>query len=164
MGSMRSGVSAFGLVALSLATLTGCPMPESSATRMQSASSDFNTDVRFGRLSLAIDRVDPKEREAFIARRKAWGKQVEISDYELISAKMVGDEDADVVVKFDWCALATSELHSSKIRQHWHSHSGTWLLQHETLEDGSPGLLGEPVAEGTEHPRNAQFPTIRLGD
>jgi hypothetical protein len=131
---------------------------------MQTTASDFNTNVRFGRVSIAVDSVAPKEREEFIARRKAWGKRIELADYELLSAKMMGDDDADVIVKYDWYELAMSELHVSTIRQHWHSHSGTWLLEHETLEDGATGLLGEPMPEAPERPKNAQFPTVRLGE
>jgi hypothetical protein len=159
---MRCGFPAFALVA-SLA-LAGCPMPDSAAAHMQTTASDFNTDVRFGRLSLAADKVSPKAREEFLARRKKWGGRLEIADYELISAKMVGNEDAEVIVKYDWYELAVGDLHTSKIRQKWHSQKGAWLLEAETLDDGVPGLLGEEIATETPHPASAQFPTIRLGD
>jgi hypothetical protein len=159
---MRSGIPAFGFL-VSLA-LVGCPMPDSAAAHMQTTASDFNTDVRFGRLSLAVDKVSPKERDEFLARRKKWGGRLEIADYELISAKMVGNEDAEVIVKYDWYELAVGDLHTSKIRQKWHSHKGAWLLEAETLDEGVPGLLGEQIAEETPRPTNAQFPTIRLGD
>ena len=56
---------------------------------MQEAASDFNTNVRFGRMSLAVEKVSPKEREDFLARRKQWGERVQLADYELVSAKMV---------------------------------------------------------------------------
>ena len=145
--------------------LTGCPMPENAAARMQTTASDFNTDVRFGRTSLAVDKVSPKEREEFLERRKKWGVGIEIADYELISAKMVGNEDAVVIVKYDWFDIAINELHSSKLRQKWHSYKGTWLLDAEALEAGAPGLLGEAVAEApAAPPRNVQFPTVRIGD
>jgi hypothetical protein len=160
---MRSALPAFALVAM--LALVGCPMPDTAAARMQTTASDFNTDVRFGRLSIAADKVAPKEREEFLARRKKWGGRVEIADYELISAKMMGNEDAIVIVKYDWYELAVGDLHSSKIRQKWHSYKGAWLLDTETLDDGTPGLLGEEVAEEpAQQPRSAQFPTVRLGD
>jgi hypothetical protein len=160
---MRTALPAFALVAL--VTLAGCPMPENSAARMQSTASDFNVDVRFGRLSLAVDKVAPKQRDAFLARRKTWTGRVEIADYELISAKMLGGEDAEVVVKYDWYELAVGDLHTSKIRQKWHSDKGTWLLEGEALEEGAPGLLGEAVAVEVAAPlHNAQFPSIRIGD
>jgi hypothetical protein len=153
------------LLALAFALLLpGCPMPESSAARMQTTASDFNTDVRFGRTSMAIDKVAPKEREEFAMRRKRWGGRVQIADYELISAKMVGDEDAVVIVKYDWYDVAINELHSSKLRQKWHSYKGTWLMDAEALDEGAPGLLGEAIAEDTTTPRAMQFPTVRIGD
>jgi hypothetical protein len=159
---MRRALSTMAAI-VSLA-LAGCPMPDSAATKMQTTASDFNTDVRFGRLSVAVDKVSPAEREEFLARRKKWGGRLEIADYELISAKMVGNDDAEVIVKYDWYELAVGDLHTSKIRQKWHSHRGAWLLEAETLDDGVPGLLGEQTVAETPHPANAQFPTIRLGD
>jgi hypothetical protein len=160
---MRSSHLAFAVVA-SLA-LFGCPMPESSAARMQSTASDFNTDVRFGRLSLAVEKVSATEREEFLKRRKTWTGRVEIADYELISAKMKGNEDAEVVVKYDWYETSVGDLHTSQIKQAWKSHKGTWQLESETLDEGAPGLLGEKVAEeSVAAPRNLQFPTIRVGD
>jgi hypothetical protein len=165
---MRVARPAFAFAFLgSLApALAGCPMPDSPAARMQSTASDFNTDVRFGRLSLAVEKVSPKAREEFLARRKTWTGRVEIADYELISAKMVGSDDAEVVVKYDWYQLTVGDLHSSKIKQKWHNnHKGGWLLEAETLDEGVPGLLGEHVEEETPQPlRNAQFPTVRLGN
>ncbi len=149
----RCASSALGRLVASL-LVAGCPMPDSAAARMQSAASDFNTDVRFGRLSLAVEKVSPKEREEFLARRKTWTGRVEIADYELISAKMLGNEDAEVVVKYDWYELTVGDLHSSKIKQKWHSHKGTWLLEAEALDDGAPGLLGRAAP-----PRNTQAPT-----
>jgi hypothetical protein len=160
---MRFAVPAVALVASLV--LLGCPMPETSAARMQNAASDLNTNVRFGRMSLAVEKVAPKEREEFLARRKTWNGRIELADYELISAKMVGEDDAEVIVKYDWYELSIGDLHSSKIRQKWHSHKGTWLLESEALDDGAPGLLGETVAEQiVTAPRNAQFPTIRVGE
>jgi hypothetical protein len=158
---MRFQVPALALLASLV--LCGCPMPDTAAAHMQATASDFNTDVRFGRMSLAVDKVDPKVREKFVAIRKKWSGRLEIADYELISAKMVGDIDAEVVVKYDWYELAIGDLHSSKLRQKWQSHKGTWMLEDETLDDGAPGLLGETVAEAPAAvPPNAQFPTIRL--
>ena len=159
---MRSALPA--LVIVATLALVGCPMPDTAAAHMQTTASDFNTDVRFGRLSLAVDKVAPKEREEFLARRKKWGGRVEIADYELISAKMVGNEDAEVIVKYDWYELAVGDLHTSKLRQKWHSYKGAWLLDSETLDEGAPGLLGEQVAEEVVAPKNAQFPSVRLGD
>jgi hypothetical protein len=156
--------SLLGLAPFAL-LLAGCPMPDSAAARMQSAASDFNTDVRFGRLSLAVEKVSPKEREEFLARRKTWTGRVEIADYELISAKMVENDDAEVVVKYDWYQLNVGDLHTSKIKQKWHSHKGKWLLEEESLDEGTPGLLGEHVEEEVPQPlRNTQFPTVRLSN
>jgi hypothetical protein len=69
-------------------------------------------------------------------------------------------------VKYDWYDLSIGELHSSKIKQKWHSYKGTWMMDSEVLDEGSPGLLGEKVADeaAPATPRTTQFPSVRLGD
>ena len=158
-------VSALAL-ATSLLALAGCPMPESAAAHMQNTASDFNTNVRFGRMSLALESVAPKEREQFLARRKTWGDHIQIADYELISAKMKDNDNADVVVKYDWYEVTAGDLHTTKIHQKWHNQKGGWMLESEEREDGAPGILGEPAPapEVSRPTESAQFPTVHLGN
>jgi hypothetical protein len=152
------------LAAAALAPLlTACPMPLSNAARMQEAASDFNTNVRFGRMSLAVEKVAPKEREEFLAHRRGWGETLQLADYELLSAKMVKDGEAEVVVKYDWYVVTAGDLHTTTIRQTWGDHLGTWLLEREERDAGAMGLFGEPTSEPAR-PRTTQFPTVRLGD
>src|SRR5580700_2648779 len=104
--------AAFAIAAaISLSTLVGCPMPPSNAARMQQAASDFNTDVRFGRNELAVERVAPLEREDFLKRRKGWGKTITLADYELVGAKLVDEDHAEVSIKYDWYHSDENELH-----------------------------------------------------
>jgi hypothetical protein len=159
-----------GLVvaASSLALLAGCPMPESAAAHMQNVASDFNTNIRFGRLSLAVEDVSPKEREEFLRRTKALGERIQIADYELISAKMDDNEHAHVIVKYDWYDVTMGDLHSTQILQKWVNEKGGWKLTHEERDSGAEGILGEtPLPAEHAEPQNvksAQFPTVRLGD
>jgi hypothetical protein len=164
---MRSVVLAFA--AVSLATLVGCPMPPSNAARMQQIASDFNTDVRFGRNELAVERVGEKEREDFLKRHKAWGKTVTLADYELVGAKLVDEDNADVSIKYDWYHSDENELHSTTVKQKWQSKKGDWRLVGESCVDGDESLFDVArvhahSSEAQQAPRSVQFPTVRLGD
>jgi hypothetical protein len=167
MRRASASVAAVGL-AITLVTLTGCPMPPSNAARMQQQASDFNTDIRFGRNELAIEKVGEKEREDFLRRHKAWGKTVTLADYELIGAKMVDDDHAEVSIKYDWYHSDENELHATTVRQKWQTYHGDWRLTGESCIDGDETLfaVGAPRArpESPQPIHSVQFPTVRLGD
>jgi hypothetical protein len=161
--------AALAVAAVSLAALTGCPMPPSNAARMQEAATDFNTNLRFGRTQMAVERVDSVVREAFLRRRLTWGKDVTLADYELLGAKMLDEDHAEVSIKYDWFHANEQELRVSTVRQKWETHKGNWLLEGEAIVDGDPGIFYDPSQVRTEHadaaaPRSVQFPTVRLAD
>jgi hypothetical protein len=153
------------LGAASIAFATGCPMPPSPAADMQNAAIELNTNIRFGRMELAIEHVAPTAREDFLAHRRAWGNSVQLADYEMVGAHMEkGDEAAEVSVRYSWYRSDQDELHLTTVRQKWKQLKGDWMLVSEARADGDPGLFGEavPMQGEPEPPRNAQFPTVRF--
>jgi hypothetical protein len=146
--------------------LCGCPLGQQApAARAQEAASDFNLNTRFGRMELAAEQVSAKGRDGFLQRRRAWGGKIRVADYELQGLKMKGDDDADVYVKVAWTRVDEGDLRVTTLQQRWHSYKGDWKLDDEKRVDGDVGLLGEavPASAAPAAPRNAQFPTIRLG-
>lgn len=148
--------------------LLGCPVAhQSPPARAQEAATELNVNTRFGRMELAAERVAPSAREAFLARRRAWGGNVRVADYELAGFAMKGDADAEMLVKVAWYRLDQGDLRTTTLKQKWHDFKGEWRLVEESRADGDVGLIGEPAtssAQGARPPqRNAQFPTIRLG-
>lgn len=117
-------------------------------------------------MELAAERVAPAARDAFLARRKAWGGNVRVADYELAGFRMKSDADAEMLVKVAWYRIDQGDLRVTTLKQRWHDFKGDWRLVDETRADGDVGLIGEPpVPSETAKaaPKNAQFPTIRLG-
>ena len=157
--------TAYSLLAFAVLTLAGCPAPQTTGARMQDAASELNTNTRFGRMELAIERVAPTAREEFVQHRRMWGGAVRIADYEMVGAKLTAEEDADVTLRVAWYRADEQELKSTTVRQKWHDHKGDWLLVSESRIDGEPGLLGEQtVTDVPREPRgHAQFPTVRIG-
>ena len=149
--------------ALAASLLAGCPMPPSPAARMQEAAIELNTNVRFGRMELAIEHVAPKERDEFISHRKAWGSILQLADYEMVGARMKDEDNAEVSVKYAWYRPEEGDLHTTVVRQRWKDTKGSWLLVAEARIDGDLGLFGEAVPPPPQRSReNVQFPTVQF--
>jgi len=145
--------------------LLGCPH-QSPPARAQEAATELNVNTRFGRMELAAEHVAPAAREAFLARRHAWGGNVRVADYEMASFRMKGEADAETVVKVAWYRIDEGDLHITMLKQQWHDFRGDWRLVDEQRTEGAVGLIGEPVTTEPARPssKKAHFPTIRLGE
>jgi hypothetical protein len=116
-------------------------------------------------MELAAEHVAPKARDQFFDRRRAWGNNVRVADYDLTGLKMQGEDDAETFVKVAWYRANEGDLRVTTLKQKWHDFKGDWKLTDELRIDGDVGLLGEPsplptTATGA---KRAQFPTIYLG-
>jgi hypothetical protein len=158
------------VVAMSVSLLAfGCALGgQSKPARAQEAALELNLNARFGRMELAAERVAPKARDQFFDRRKGWGNDIRVADYDLTGLKMQGEEDADTFVKVAWYRANEGDLRVTTLKQRWHDFKGDWKLTEEQRIDGDLGLLGEPRAAASPGatpapPRRAQFPTIYLG-
>ena len=155
------------LAALSVGCAIVAPM--SASARAQETATELNTHSRFGRLELATEHVDAKERDAFIGRHKSWGNAIRVADYEMAGFKMKGDNDAETLVRVSWYRVENGDLRNTLIKQSWKQTKGDWRLVEEMRADGDPGLIGDAVAAPLPTPgdpapkKAAQFPTIRLG-
>ena len=155
----------YTLLAFAVIALPACPAPQTAGARMQEAANDLNTNMRFGRIELAVERVAPAERETFMEHRRGWGSNVRIADYEMMAAKLTADSDADVTLRVAWYRPDEQDLRTTTVKQHWRDQKGDWQLVSEARIDGDVGLLGEPrpAPDPQDAPRHAQFPTIRIG-
>lgn len=148
----------------------GCPLGgQSKPARAQEAALELNLNARFGRMELAAERVSPKARDQFFDRRKSWGGNIRVADYDLTALRMLkGEEDAETYVKVAWYRANEGDLRVTTIKQKWHDFKGDWKLTEEARVDGDLGLLGEPpapVAAGAASApaKRSQFPTVYLG-
>ncbi|MBX3192844.1 MAG: hypothetical protein KF819_38020 [Labilithrix sp.] len=156
----------FGLGLAACLLALGCPLGgQSKGARAQEAALELNLNARFGRMELAAERVAPKARDSFFDRRRTWGGNVRIADYELAGLRMTGDADCETVVKVAWYRANEGDLRLTTVKQSWHDFKGDWKLTEEMRSDGDVGLFGEPLPapEPGAPARRTQFPTIRLG-
>ena len=97
------------------------------------------------------------------ARRGA--RSIRVADYELAGLKMNGEADAETFVKVAWYRVDQGDLRVTTLKQKWHDFKGAWQLVDESRAGGDLGLIGDPApSEPAKAPKNAQFPTIRLGN
>lgn len=164
---MRSpALVAFGL--LSALVLAGCPVNhQSPPARAAEAAHDLNLHTRFGRMHIATAMVAQEARTTFLERRRAWGGNLRIVDFEMQGVKMRGEADADIYVRVAWQRMNEGDLRTTLLEQKWHDFKGSFQLVSENRAEGDVGLLGEPApppAEPQERHAPARFPTIRLGE
>jgi hypothetical protein len=151
------------LLAFLLACFAGCH--QSAPARAQEAATELNVNTRFGRMELAAEHVAPEHREAFFTRRKSWGGNIRVADYEMAGFKMKGESDAEMVVKVAWYRVDQGDLRITFLKQKWHDFKGAWRLVDEARAEGDVGLIGEPTPAPAAPPGPpARFPTIRLGE
>jgi hypothetical protein len=155
--------SAFALAPLLAVLLAACPAPLNAVQRGQQTAQEFNQDTRFGRTSLAMDRVAKEARDDFAQHHRSWGTDIRIADVELSGMKSHGERDLDVMVRVGWYRQTEQDLRVTTLKQNWRDKDGWELVAEERL-DGDVGLLGEPVVfvAPPEGRAPAQFPTIRL--
>ena len=148
--------------ALPLAACMNTPMGPAA---VQQTSQEFNMHTRFGRMEVAIQDVSDGYRPEFGRRHGLWHNVLHVTDAEVAALQMVGDEDADVVVRIAWYRVDQGDLLSTTVKQKWHRVTGKWRLDGEERLDGAIGILGEKVEIVTPDtpPVHAQFPTVRLG-
>ncbi|MFO0679074.1 MAG: hypothetical protein U0169_21275 [Polyangiaceae bacterium] len=163
--SLRSpGVAAFGLV-LGSSLLLGCPVPQSRQARAQEAARELNLNARFGRTELVMERVAPASRIQYAMKHRLWGNGIRVADLEMTSLALQKEDEVVVTILVSWFRPDEDVLHGTTLKQKWKDFRGDWMLVDEETMDGELGLLGEQVVREKAPPRRqAQFPTIRLGE
>jgi hypothetical protein len=150
-----------------LAGLAACgALPPSGVARAQQSAQEFNSDSRFGRDELVLERVAPAAREQYTLQHRAWGNEVHVADVEIAGMKAKDDHEVKVFVRVSWYRAEQQELHGTTLEQTWHDKlTPDWELVAEKRVDGDFGLLGETVVrEAPEAPKEpARFPTVVLG-
>jgi hypothetical protein len=142
-GTRQRFAQPFATFAIVLASCGGALTP---ARRVQDASHELSSSIRFGRMDLALERVGRAERERFAKRHAQWGTGIRILDCEVVGIAIREKDRADVSVAVGWQRVTESELRSTQIVQKWKDQNGNWVLEGEERTGGDFGLLGEQVA------------------
>jgi hypothetical protein len=158
------------VIAAAALALCACGVLPGPGAKLQEASQEHNVNARFGRLEMAVERVDPKAREEWARRHSAWGGKVRIADTETSGTKLVGPTEGEVTVRVAWYRADEQELHVTTLKQKWKDVNGEWKLVEEARVEGEAGLIGDaaPIAppagsaDAMAPPKRKFFPTVRI--
>lgn len=141
--------------------LAGCMGSMSPAMKLDDAVKETNDAARFGRTDLAVERVMPEGRSAYVKRHRSWGGDVRIVDVEYGGVERMSEGEAVILVGFGWFRPTEGVLRNTMVRQTWKNDRGRgpWYLLDEERVGGDPGLLGEQVTVLKPESKKVQFET-----
>ncbi len=137
------------LAALS-SLLGGCLFQNVSPTRQLSDQVySLNDETRWGRVDLAAQRVLPAYRNAFVASRRDWGRDVAIADTEVSALVLAEDgNSATSTVEISWYDQRVMVLRGTVLRQRWAKTDAGFMLEEESVFAGDDALLLAPEDHG----------------
>lgn len=123
----------------------GCFMQNrATIERVGDAVQGLNDETRWGRTTLAADRVDPEFREEFLVNHEAWGRRIRIAECDLVSLRLGADDaSATSILNVSWYRLDTMEVAETTLRQEWRQAGATFVLTREEVVGGDAALFTE---------------------
>ncbi len=136
---MRAWVLCFSML------VCGCFMQNrATIERVGDAVQGLNDETRWGKTTLAADRVDPDFREQFLVNHEGWGRRIQIAECDLVSLRLgSNDETATSILNVSWYRLDTMEVAETTLRQEWRQTGATFILTREEVVGGDSALFTE---------------------
>ncbi|HEY3235797.1 MAG TPA: hypothetical protein VGJ84_13860, partial [Polyangiaceae bacterium] len=123
----------------------GCSIIPSTAERVSDAARELNLALRFGRMDVAVERVERDLRSEFVSRHALWGRALRVVDVELTGLSMEEPTQALVLVDVSWVRSDETTLRTTRIAQTWKDGGGGWVLVRERRVEGDVGVFGTPT-------------------
>jgi hypothetical protein len=152
-------------VALIAGSVAGCATQADHRRRLMDQAQDLNVASRFGRIDVASQYAMTEAQPTFMQRRRSWGREIQVLDTQISHTQVKDSDDAEVVVQIDWTRATEGLLHTTWVKQEWHSEArGPWKLQAEQQIEGDKGLFGESSPQQALTPAgDRHFQTRSLG-
>ncbi|MEM1418518.1 MAG: hypothetical protein AAGH15_26725 [Myxococcota bacterium] len=139
---MRVSVLASVLAAL----LPACMLINlTESEKLRDAVNGYNEELRWSRMDLAVQRVDPSHRAAFQVQHTGWGRDIQLADVEVVGMRVADEEieSATSTVTYRWYDQRTLLIAETTVVQTWEKRRGNFFLVTEAHAEGDPGLLAE---------------------
>ena len=126
-------------VLVALATLISCGASQGRSEKLREAVYYFNEGVRWGRVQDVLSRLDPEAESHFLDMHKDFGKNIQITDYEITSSRIDLDKGtAEIGLKIIWYRLDAMVVHETLLIQHWKEKDRNWVMAGEEFVQGEP--------------------------
>lgn len=129
------------LLALAAAAmmLAACGAGQGRSDKLKNAIIEFNEGVRWGRLNDVLAHLDPESQDHFLEMHKEFGKDIQISGYEVVNTVVDMDQGvAEVGVKVTWYRHSKMEVHETVLMQRWEEKDREWWMIAEEYRSGEP--------------------------
>ena len=129
---------ALGVVWLACAVTAACGA-QHDADKLRETVLLFNEGVRWGRLQDVMPYLYSENAQHFVEMHKEFGKEIQLSDYELVNVTMDGEKKkADVNVQITWYRLSEMVVNTTILVQHWEKQGQGWIMIAEEFVSGEP--------------------------
>ncbi len=129
----------FMILAAVFVCACGAGVGQSSEAKLKEALFFFNEGVRWGRVQNVLSRVDPGSMEHFVEMHKEFGREIQITDYEIVSTTLIDDKKrakAEAGIEITWYRLANMEVKNTLVIQHWEERDREWFMVAEEYRSG----------------------------
>ncbi len=121
------------------AITASCGAAQQNQDKLRETVLLFNEGIRWGRLQDVMPHLYSENAAHFIEMHKEFGKEIQISDYEIINWVIHPEsKKADINVQFVWYRLSEVEVHETIVTQHWEKQAQGWFLIAEEFVSGEP--------------------------
>jgi hypothetical protein len=111
----------------------------------------YNEGIRWQRWDRAANFLPQKERSKWVDESDERGKDLKVTEYDVVRIDQKGEKTAKVQVKLSWYKDSEGTVHETHAMQTWEKHGKDWLLVDEARLRGfeMPGLP-EPLMKDGE--------------
>ena len=122
--------------------IAGCGAAGHSQDTLAESVRAFNDDVWWSKFDTAADFVPTSQRADFLDGWDERGKDLKITEYDVVKVTRKTDTEARVQVKLEWYKTTDNTVHETSAVQTWERHGKHWMLVDESRLRGDtmPGL------------------------
>jgi hypothetical protein len=118
------------LLAWLLLGVVGCHEGGATQAKLKSSYEDFEQKARWGESAAVAQLLVPERRSEFLAARARDGKDLSITDIELMNVTLSDDgSHATVTSRWRWFRLPSTSEQVSESTAGWIARDGEWLLE-----------------------------------
>ena len=107
----------------------------------------YNENVRWQKWEVAANFLPQKERSKWVDESDERGKDLKVTEYDVVRVMPQGQKAADVQVKVSWYKNSEGTVHETHEMQKWQKKGKQWLMIDESRLRGTemPGLAEPPL-------------------
>lgn len=129
----------FSLFCIVAAGLSACAASQGRGAKLKEAVFYFNEGVRWGRVQDVVTRLDPGFQDHFREMHKDFGRDIQLTNYELLDQQVNLEEGAAYfAIKLTWYRINELLVYETVMGQYWEEKDLEWYMVREEYQSGTP--------------------------